>query len=78
MRHKYSADEDRARAKGATAALEIWTGVKTKPVHAVSEGSGHHYRILEPSERLRFDGVVEKQVVAQVLRMPGMPKRMGH
>jgi hypothetical protein len=40
-----------------------------------SEEFGHYYRILEPAERSQYDGVVEKQIVAQVLRMPGMHKR---
>lgn len=40
-----------------------------------SEEFGHVYHILEPGKRLRYDGIVERQPVAQILRMPGMPKR---
>jgi len=37
-----------------------------------SEEFGHYYQILEPAERFGYDGIVEKQPVAQILRLPGM------
>lgn len=54
--------------------------LSTESRHVVlsTEEFGHLYRILEPTKRLRFDGVVEKQIVAQILRMPGIPRRGRH
>lgn len=40
-----------------------------------SEEFGHYYRIIEPRKRSRYDGVVEEQPVAQIIRPAGMSKR---
>jgi len=47
---------------------------KNRKIFLQTEEFGNYYRYLEPEEQTGYDGVVENITVAQILKIPGLPK----
>ncbi len=47
---------------------------KKRKVFLQTEEFGHYYRYLEPDKRSKYDGVIENVTVAQIIKIPGLPK----
>lgn len=47
---------------------------KKRGIFLQTEEFGHYYKYLEPDKRSKYDGVIEKLTVAQILKFPALPK----
>jgi len=50
--------------------MRVRLSQKARKIFLQTEEFGHYYRYLEPDKRSRYDGVIEKMVVAQMVKIP--------